>query len=273
MSRCLLGLCAACVTACEPDLIEMDPAFQSRSALCADVDCTAGPPRCTDGGSSCLTCLCCPCTAGESRCDPARSSVRWQCQSGCFVDDPCPTAYETCDATSGTATCVVGTIDCERVHPYELIAICGENEALCAQCGCIDCSDIGPDTGFCDDFRPSSDFNSVLACSTTSGCVERTPCTDGAHCLQGLETGIAGCSDEITCTEVGCTGLPVCDEPASVCGDCGCCRADAGYPNTCGLSTSGAGHSRFLFDDSELCYDEVACPIDDDCTITMVIFL
>lgn len=251
--------------ACAPDLIEMDPAFESRSALCAEFDCDAGPPRCSDGGSACLTCLCCPCTTGASHCDPERAGVRWTCQSGCFVDDPCPTAYESCQESGGSAACVLGPVDCERIQPYELIAICGETEALCAECGCLDCSDIGAGTGFCDDFRPSSDFNSVLDCTSSAGCVERTTCNDGAHCLQGLESGLAGCSDVTTCGEVGCTGFPICGEPTSVCGECGCCRVDAGYPNMCGLATSGIGHARLIFNDTELCYDEFACPADAFC--------
>jgi hypothetical protein len=180
------------------------------------------------------------------------------------VDDPCPTAYETCEVVGDTASCVLGTVDCERVHPYELIAVCGETESLCAQCGCMDCSDLGV-TDFCDDFRPSSDGNSVLSCPTAIGCVQRSLCSDGAHCRQGIETVIAGCSDEVTCTEVGCTGLPVCGQSADVCGDCGCCRVEASYPNMCGSATSGNGHARFLLNGSELCYDEVPCATDEVC--------
>lgn len=267
MMRACLTLLAAIGLACDADVIEMDSAFESRAALCADFECDSAP-RCADGSNTCLACLCCPCTQSETRCDPDHPSVRWQCIDGCFIDDPCPTAYQTCSLTDGIAICEAGAVDCERLAPYELIHICGVTDSLCAQCACYDCSDIGgTGVSFCDNFRPAGDINAVLSCEANDGCLLSQPC-GSARCIEGFDwPPIAGCNDQITCAEVGCTGLPLCSQSSGTCGECGCCTVSGvNSSNTCALASDGsARHVRLLYDSELICFHEQPCAADEFC--------
>ena len=264
MRRCLFLVVWIATFACEAQLFELDRGYSGRAALCAEVSCDS-PPRCADGGSDCLACSCCPCAEGETACDPEQASGRWQCRQGCFVDDPC-SAFEVCSDVSGTARCELGPVDCGRIHPYELMEICGQTEPLCAECGgCLTCADIGVGGAFCDLFRPSGDPTTLLSCTSAQGCIEPRSCNAGAECLMGVETGITACSDETTCQEIGCTGFPICGSGPEACGPCGCCTIRDGMPDACGGATVGEGDARFLFNDAELCYDELPCAPGEVC--------
>ena len=208
---------AALVAACREVPLELDPSFDGRRELCEGIGCDA-LPRCTDGGTDCAACLCCPCEEGSSACDPTRTSVRWLCQAGCFVDNPCG-VDETCMVRPVSAVCVPGGVDCSRLDLMGGPVICGETEALCAECGtCIDCADTGGRDACAGLARIEG---SVLHCAGAEGCMARVECAPEAPCVLGVETGLAACSDAVDCEQVGCTGYPGCGLPAA-CGPFGC---------------------------------------------------
>ena len=101
-----------------------------------------------------------------------------------------PPESEASDPSHPASTGDGAAPDCARVHVYQLVAICGENEALCAACGpCLSCDALGGDA-VCD-LRPPSlsgghleRRTDVLVC-TRAGCFERQPCEIGARCLMG----------------------------------------------------------------------------------------
>ena len=259
--RALVVVALVAGAACKEVVIELDPLYQNRNELCADTSC-ATLPRCADGGSSCLACSCCACPEGGTLCDPDHYNVVWRCQS---VDEPCDTG-SSCQATTDGVACLNGTIDCSQVNPYDLVLICGQTEALCAQCGsCLTCDSMGG-SQTCDDFRPSGSADNLLVCDGTSTCMQLTPCPTTEHCLAGAESGVTGCSGSVTCRDVGCTGFAVCGQPASVCGDCGCCDVSVTHPpDTCGAKSDNTGSARYVFNTTSLCYDEIDCSEREIC--------
>ena len=91
-------------------------------------------------------------------------------------------------------------------------------------------------------------------------------CSAGAECVMGLETGMTGCSDEVNCLDVGCTGFPVCGHGTEVCDPCGCCDVrGGGMVDACGNSIDVDGHSRFVFDDTNLCFEVEPCEDGELC--------
>ena len=249
---------------CHEVPVELDPLYTSRAQLCAGMDCSAAP-RCDDGGNACLACSCCACTDGETSCDPDRFNVLWRCQGGCFVDEPCSGDLQ-CHTEDGVSACSAGTIDCGSVNPYDLIAVCGVTDSLCAQCGpCLDCSQFGQ-AQVCDSMRPSGSPDSVLSCVSGNGCFEPQPCPTGAHCVMGLMSGLVSCSDTLDCATLGCTGFPICDQPGVGCGDCGCCDVSLNTPpDTCGLVDGTTTNARYIFDTTRRCYTITPCADNEIC--------
>jgi hypothetical protein len=260
----LVVLTFASAAACKEVTVELDPRHKDLSELCAGMSC-AELPRCADGGGACLACSCCPCTEGEALCDPDHWNVLWRCQGGCYIDEPC-TPGTSCQTAAEGAICEAGTIDCGRVDPYDLLLVCGRTEELCAQCGdCLDCDSVGQ-SQICDDFRPSGSAQNLLVCDGVTTCMQLQPCPTSEHCLFGMETGLTACSGSVTCRDVGCTGYPICGEPASVCGDCGCCDVSATRPaDTCGSMLDGSGSARYIFNGVSSCYDAVPCSDQEIC--------
>ncbi len=255
-----LALGAFCMSlgACQAVPLELDEDFARREAICADVDCAL--PQCPDGGDDCLACLCCSCPEGEAFCDPLDGDQRWVCNGGCWVGEPCP-VDAACDPFAGE--CVGGEIDCDRVDPFELVWVCGQNEEICEACGCYTCSDPGWEV-YCD-YRPNSD-PALLVC-TNDGCFDQEPCNAGAICENGWETGIASCSDEVDCDNVGCTSPKICGEPSSSCGSCGCCEVyGSGVGDFCYVDPyDGVTPARWLVDEEGGCYDVIPCESQKSC--------
>lgn len=174
--------------------------------------------------------------------------------------DPHYERSEDCVA-DGSCTSPREPLDC-NVDPYELVAVCGENEALCAACGCYACDpyqDVGP---FCD-WRVGA-APGLLSC-TPEGCLAKTPCADGDTCVVGYSTGLAVCENDLDCDVVGCTKPSACDA-AIECGPCGCCSAsDMGEPAAfCDYDSSGWSAWELTV---QGCYSVERCASGDTCLL------
>ncbi len=264
IARRLVGLNAAWLaTACSAMPVELDPQFKKSELACDGVACT-DLPRCADGGTHCQACSCCACAEGTTLCDPTTWNHRWVCRDGCFVDEPCPIGAGCFVTTAQGAICDGTQFECARIHPYDLILVCDQTEALCAACGpCLSCTDLG-ETSVCD-FRPSGDANTLLSCDVGASCVTASPCATGTECLYGYATGVSICGTLNNCDSVGCTGFPVCDQPESLCGTCGCCAISLAPDGACGLTPDGLD-ARYQLNAERTCYEAYPCNNGSLCT-------
>ncbi len=171
-------------------------------------------------------------------------------------DGSAVTASDGGDPTAGDPT----PIDCSDVPPDTPI-VCGQNEAVCAACGCAPCGAAGERA--CDAV-PLAPY--VLVCTDT-GCWNRVPCAVRTYCTQSRDSTVSDCSDVIGCLENGCSGFPVCDPPVSSCGTCGCCSPVPAFTELCGLPPLGEPAERWILDTARQCYDIVQCGPGELCRL------